>query len=296
MHSFTYTQKRSYSGEEDDADDFLFECYDPSFYPPSPEFTDGQLAVRGYIFRTQIFDRVITRVLDILEAQLSKANTTVHALLLVGGFAVNPYLYNCILRRFETRIQYILAPRDADIATCLGAAQSGIERGLVRRILTSPTIIAPKSYIISAELPATVEDRRLQGAFIRRTRLNVEICESRTRYLVTKGAVLRKGEAVRKHCRKFCAGPLDYTFLAHFYSSARAEREPYVNGGDLVFLTTWKIELKNIPSFRSYVRHPDPEGLEIDFELGIEIDSVSVRAVWFYEGRSQGVIGLESLT
>ncbi|KAF9505411.1 hypothetical protein BS47DRAFT_1400430 [Hydnum rufescens UP504] len=261
MHSFTYSQKLQYSGEKEDADYFFFECYDPRFYPPSPEFTDGQLVVRGDIFRTQIFDPVITQVLNILEFQLSKAGRAVHALLLVGD-----------LRTFGPHIAHILTPQDADIATCLGAAKSGIERGLVRRALTSPTIIAAKSYIISAELPATVEDRRLQGAYIKRNHLNVEICS--TRYLVTKGAVLKKGDPVLKPCRKFCGGPRDYTFPAHFYCSERAERESYINGGDLAFLKTWEIELKDIPSFRSYVRHPHPGGLEIDFALGIEIDSV----------------------
>ncbi|KAF9505320.1 hypothetical protein BS47DRAFT_558685 [Hydnum rufescens UP504] len=294
MHSFTYSQKLQYSGEEEDANYFFFECYDTSFYPHPSELTDGQFVIRGDILRKQIFDPVITRVLDILASQLSKTNTTVHALLLVGGFAANRYLYRCIRRRFGPLIQHILTPRDPDIATCLGATQSGIERGLVQRVLTSPTIIAAKSYIISAELPATEEDRRLQGAFIHRTRREVEICASRSRYLVTKGAVLRKGEPVLKQCRKFCEGPLDYTFRANFYSSERAERERYVNGGDLTLLMSWTIVLRDIPSFRSYARHPHPEGLDIDFELGIEIDSVSVQAVWFYEGRRQGAIGLES--
>jgi len=163
----------------------------------------------------------------------------------------------------------------------------------VRRPQTGPTIIAPQSYIIRVELPATAEDRRLQGAYIQRDRLNVEICRSRTKYLVIKGALLKKGEPVLKKVTKIVESPHDYLFIANFYSSDRAEMEQYINGGDLAALRTWEIDLSSVPLFRQYARNPHPQGITINFDLGIEIDSVSARAVWYYERRRGGVFVLK---
>jgi len=141
-----------------------------------------------------------------------------------------------------------------------------------------------------------VEDKRSQAAYIWRTHLNVEVCGSRTRYLVVKGALLKKGEPVLKTFRKFCEGPHDNLFVANFYSSEHAEMERYVNGGDLAFLSTWEIDLSNVPAFRTYAANPHPQGIHIDFDLGIEIDSVSARAVWYYGGRRRGTFNLDTFS
>jgi hypothetical protein len=114
----------------------------------------------------------------------------------------------------------------------------------------------------------------------------IVIFSTRSRYLVVKGALLKKGEPVLKTFRKFCAGPdgeqrryccatsfkessvpscsyLDNIFIANFYSSEHAETERYVNGGDLALLSRWEIDLGNVSAFRSYAANPHPRGIYI---------------------------------
>jgi hypothetical protein len=66
--------------------------------------------------------------------------------------AVNAIAHPTILGNLQLRIKLIACLSDADTATCRGAAQYGI----TRRPLVS-LVIAPKSYIMRARLPAESE-------------------------------------------------------------------------------------------------------------------------------------------
>ena len=54
---------------------------------------------------------------------MRRGNRQVDALLLVGGFSENPYLFKRVFERFRHQIPVIARPDDADTATNRGAAR-----------------------------------------------------------------------------------------------------------------------------------------------------------------------------
>lgn len=90
--------------------------------------------------------------------------------------------------QFSARIRVIARPPDADTATLRGAATYG----LARRPLVS-SVIAPRSYLMKVKLPAEQDDWLKRPAYIKNNDAGVPICENRLQYLVSKGAILRKG-------------------------------------------------------------------------------------------------------
>ena len=98
----------------------------------------------------------------------------------------------CSLRfqaHFHSRVPMIVRPPDADTATLRGAAAYG----LAKRNLVS-TVISPRSYIMKVKLPAEQEDWLKRPAYIKNNDAGVPICENRLQYLVSKGAIIRKGQ------------------------------------------------------------------------------------------------------
>ena len=57
------------------------------------------------------------------------------------------------------------------------------------------------------KLPAEQEDWQRRPAYITQNNAGVNICENRLQYLVSKGAILRKGQRVRTKFCKFSATP-----------------------------------------------------------------------------------------
>ncbi|KAG6334314.1 hypothetical protein ID866_4779 [Astraeus odoratus] len=197
MHSFSQTDKLAFRGEIDDDSYFHFTCFnvdDP--HDPSVGLINGELAIPGNLIRREVFDPVVSQVLELIEEQSKRIEQRIDALLLVGGFAGSEYLFKRVEERFSSRIKVMARPSDADTATLRGAALYGLSRKLV-----VSTVIAPRSYIMKVKLPAEPEDWLKRPAYIRDNSVNVPICENRLQYLVVKGAILRKGQRLKT---KFC--------------------------------------------------------------------------------------------
>ncbi|KAH9476914.1 Heat shock 70 kDa protein 12B [Psilocybe cubensis] len=197
MHSFSETEKLSYTGVQDDENMFHFTCFnvdDP--HDPSVGLINGELSIPGILLRREVFDPVVNEVLQLIEDQIARVDQPIHALLLVGGFAGSEYLKQRVQEQFSNRIRVIARPPDADTATLRGAASYG----LARRPLVS-SVIAPRSYLMKVKLPAEQEDWLKRPAYIRNNDAGVPICENRLQYLVSKGAILRKGQRLTT---KFC--------------------------------------------------------------------------------------------
>ncbi|KAG6830525.1 hypothetical protein H0H92_000197 [Tricholoma furcatifolium] len=172
---------------------FHFTCFnvdDP--HDSSVGLINGQLSIPGSLLRREVFDPIVGEVLQLIEEQIQKVDQRIDALLLVGGFAGSEYLKQRIEERFSSRVQVIARPADADTATLRGAARYG----LARRPLVS-SIIAPRSYIMKVKLPAEQEDYLKRPAYIRTNDAGAAICDNRLQYLVSKGAILRKGFDIR---------------------------------------------------------------------------------------------------
>jgi hypothetical protein len=74
-----------------------FNVEDP--HDPSVGLINGELAIPGILLRREVFDPVISQVLDLIEDQAKKVQYKIDALLLVGGFSGSEYLY----KRVEVR-------------------------------------------------------------------------------------------------------------------------------------------------------------------------------------------------
>uniref|UniRef100_D8QFI8 Actin-like ATPase domain-containing protein n=1 Tax=Schizophyllum commune (strain H4-8 / FGSC 9210) TaxID=578458 RepID=D8QFI8_SCHCM len=189
MHSFSETDKLEYRGKADDDTYFHFTCFnveDPD--DPAVGLENGQLAIPGHVLRREVFAPVVDQVLQLVDNQLRKLDRGVDVLLLVGGFAGSHYLKECVEEQFSSRIRVIARPPDADTATLRGAARYG----LARRPLVS-SVVAPRSYVMKVKLPAEQEDWMKRPAYITTNSAGVAVCENRLQYLVSKGAILRKG-------------------------------------------------------------------------------------------------------
>ncbi|KAF8904785.1 hypothetical protein CPB84DRAFT_1677131 [Gymnopilus junonius] len=290
MHSFSETDKLSYGGIADDDNFFHFTCFnveDP--HDPSVGLINGQLSIPGNLLRREVFDPVINEVIQLIEEQLTRVDQPVQALLLVGGFAGSEYLKERVQEQFSSRIPVIARPPDADTATLRGAAAYG----LARRPLVS-SVIAPRSYLmkackhLSVKLPAEQEDRLKRPAYITANDAGVSICENRLQYLVSKGAILRKGQRLTTKFCKFSKSAQDSSFVATLYTSDSDQIMRYSDEGETNELCKWTVDLSSLPTFRQNAAIPQMSGFYTEFELALELDSAEVRGILLFNNQEWG--------
>ncbi|KAF8970592.1 hypothetical protein BDZ97DRAFT_1790034 [Flammula alnicola] len=284
MHSFSETDKLNYTGIHDDDNMFHFTCFnveDP--HDPSVGLINGQLSIPGNLLRREVFDPVVNEVLQLIEEQIARVDQPIHALLLVGGFAGSEYLKQRVQDQFGSRIRTIARPPDADTATLRGAAAYG----LARRPLVS-SVIAPRSYLMKVKLPAEQEDWSKRPAYIRNNDAGVAICENRLQYLVSKGAILRKGQRLTTKFCKFSQSAQDSSFVATLYTSDSDKMMRYTDEGETNELCKWTVDLSSLPTFRQNASMPQMTGFYTEFELGLELDSAEVRGILLYNNQEWG--------
>ncbi|KAF9006946.1 hypothetical protein BDQ17DRAFT_1423037 [Cyathus striatus] len=294
MHSFSETDKLSYAGVEDDDNMFHFNCFnveDP--HDPSVGLVNGQLSVPGILLRKEVFDPVISQVLQLIEEQIRRVEQKVDALLLVGGFAGSHYLKQRVEEQFSSRVRIIARPPDADTATLRGAAQYG----LARRPLVS-AVVAPRSYIMKVKLPAEQEDWLKRPAYIRNNDAGAAICENRLQYLVSKGAIIRKGQRLQtKFCKFLNLLKAAYSsFVAVLYTSDSDKIMRYTDEGETTELCKWTVDLSSLPTFRDNAAMPPTEGFYTEFELGLELDSAEVRGILLFNNQEWGRVTFDYLS
>ncbi|CAA7262612.1 unnamed protein product [Cyclocybe aegerita] len=292
MHSFSETDKLNYAGYHDDENMFHFTCFnvdDP--HDPSVGLINGQLSIPGNLLRREVFDPVVNQVIQLIEEQISQVDQPIHALLLVGGFAGSEYLKQRVQDQFGARIRVIARPPDADTATLRGAATYG----LARRPLVS-SVIAPRSYLMKVKLPAEQEDWLKRPAYIRNNDAGVPICENRLQYLVSKGAILRKGQRLTTKFCKFSQSAQDSSFVATLYTSDSEKMMRYTDEGETTELCKWTVDLSSLPTFRQNASLPQMSGFYTEFELGLELDSAEVRGILLFNNQEWGRVTFDFLS
>jgi len=291
MHSFSETDKLAYMGESDDDNMFHFTTFnveDP--HDPSVGLINGELAIPGNLLRREVFDPVVSEVLQLIEEQSRKIDQTIDALLLVGGFAGSEYLFKRVENQFGSRIKVIARPADADTATARGAAQYG----LAGKTLVT-TVISPRAYLMKVKLPAEPEDWQKRPAYISDNNAGVSICENRLQYLVHKGAILRKGQRVLTKFCKFSQTSQDTTFVAVLYTSDIDKVMRYTDEGATDELCKWTVDIGSLPTFQRNANASRQNGFYTEFELGLELDSAEVRGILLYEGQEWGRVVFDFL-
>nr|GAT50247.1 predicted protein [Mycena chlorophos] len=286
MNSFSEADKLTYTGMEDDDNEFYFNCFnvqDPAD-DPSVGLVNGQLGIPGRLLRKIVFDPVVDEVLRLIAKQLS-VSPPIDALLLVGGFSGSTYLKTRIEECFGGIIPIIVRPPDCDTATLRGAARYG----LARRPLVSQLVI-PRSYVMKVKLPAEAEDRSRRPAYVRYNDAGVEICENRLQYLLRKGSVVRKGQRVVTPFCKFSRTREDSTFTATLYtfdsgSAAATDTVRYADEAALRPVCDWRVDLR---ALSGWGMDTSGGGFYTDFEIGLELDAATVGGALIYQNEECG--------
>jgi len=190
---------------------------------------------------------------------------------------------------FHVRLRdTIQTPIDPDIAVSLGAVQAGLAENLVQRPTGAPTIIVPMTYVIGIGPNRATSSPSEGTRNSRHASAKLEVFEAQ--YLVFKGALLKKGVPCFETFTKTSRDSSDSLFIARLYSTDSSEW--YSDTSDLEHILDWEIDLKLAPSFKWDVRKRSQDDLTAAFDIGIEVESRQVHAVWFYEGAEYGRVML----
>jgi len=142
---------------------------------------------------------------------------------------------------------------------------------------------------------AQAQDHMNRPAYIERNGAGAIICKNRLQYLVTKGAILRKGQRVVTKFCKYSETPLDRTFIAGLFSSDSDQTLRYIDEGGLIDLCRWTVDVGTLPSFRKQAANTPQGGFFTDFEVGLEFDGAEVQGVLLYEGVERGRVTFDFL-
>ncbi|KAF8150916.1 actin-like ATPase domain-containing protein [Crassisporium funariophilum] len=285
MLNFSEVDKLRFRGTEDEKNFFHFTCFNVEDRDdPAVGLINGELDIPGNMLSKEVFEPVITLVLRHIAKQLKKTDERVKALLLVGGFSGNDYLFQRIKDKFQDQIQTILRPPDADTSALRGAVMHGMTEPLISRV------IAPHSYIMKVRLPAEQQDYMTRPAYIKQSASGLRLCEKRVQYLVHKGDIIRKGERIKTKLSKYSrSGSVkDGQFDAIIYTSDSPKVMRYTDEGNLRELCRWSVDLTPLPYFGQDASNSNKNGFYTEFEVGLELDSSEVRGVLLYQGVEWG--------
>ncbi|KAI9015322.1 hypothetical protein CLU79DRAFT_707695 [Phycomyces nitens] len=97
---------------------------------------DGKLYVAVDELREIVFEPVVNQVLELIDDQITRSNSQIDALFVVGGFGQSKYLGTRIKETFDARVGSIAIPSRGEISVMRGAVMFGHNPGKVsHRIL-----------------------------------------------------------------------------------------------------------------------------------------------------------------
>ncbi|KAF9505410.1 hypothetical protein BS47DRAFT_1374308 [Hydnum rufescens UP504] len=285
-------EKKNFHGPVDDNKYYHFRCLRPEdLHDPAVGLENGELILPGFILRRDVFDPVITQVLQAIQEQLEIFNKRVDILVLMGGFASSDYLFRQVKDEFGSQIHLISRPADGDSSSVRGGASAGLHTATSAKPLMT-LAVALQSFIMRVRLPAEPLDKMLRPAYITST-AGVWICENRVQYVVRKGAKIRRGERIDVELRKFSTSSYDSTFETVLYTSYSDRIMRYADEGETTELCRCYVDLSPLPHFQRQARSIPSDGFYTDFELGFELDTPEVRGVLRYNGHDYGPIGFD---
>ncbi|KAF9510357.1 hypothetical protein BS47DRAFT_1487533 [Hydnum rufescens UP504] len=217
VRSFSRSEKLEYQGAEEDTRTVSIQM--PSFIP-------------GDVLRREVFDPIVEQasalsfsfgniisdvifcsiqVLDSIVTHVEASKVRLDALLLVGGFSANEYLFQRITDN-SAPVLYPLFVQPIETSTsCHGGA-----RFSVSSLVSS--VIHPQNVFRHVALPAEREDRMMRPVYITSAGGGT-LCEHRVEYIVRRGASIVKGVGASSDCVKLCTSRYDRTFELVLYTS-----------------------------------------------------------------------------
>ncbi|KAF9511536.1 hypothetical protein BS47DRAFT_1298749 [Hydnum rufescens UP504] len=284
--TFSGSEKLHYKGSVDDTKMFHFRCLHlQDSDDPSAGLENGKLIIPGNVLRHEVFDPVINQVVRAINLHIHSSRVHVDALLLVGGFSANPYLFQRINDEFKSSVPSIIRPADGDTASNRGAARSGLYP-------TVTSVIPSQSVVMRVRLPAEPEDKRMRPTYIT-TSGGTHFCEnSRVDVELRKFSAVPSGMHPRTPSEAFTSssGDLDSIFDTVIYTSNVDETLRYTDQGETNELCLCRVDLKELPSFKEQAMVTTPKGFYTDFELGFEMGTAEIRGELLCKQRKFGSV------
>jgi len=283
VQSFSQSEKLDYQGTKDDTKLFRFRClHVEDLHDPAVGLDHGELVIPGDVLRREVFDPVVEQVLHSIATHVEASKVQLDALLLVGGFSANEYLFRRITEQFGSGLLSVIRPADGDLASCHGGARFGISS------LVS-SVIHPQNVFRHVALPAEREDRMMRPVYITSVG-GRSLCEHRVEYIVRRGASIVKGGRSELRLRKLCISQYDRTFELVLYTSNGEQTRRYFDEEEGEELCRCRVDLGTYPSFREQVEASPFGNFYVDFVLGFEIASAEIRCVLLYNGVKCGSV------
>ena len=86
-------------------------------------------------FFLELFDKIKSKVEELIEQATEKNPSGVDFIFMVGGFSESPYLKSVIKEQFETETRQLLVPRRPQVSVIRGACMFGLNpRSITSRI------------------------------------------------------------------------------------------------------------------------------------------------------------------
>ncbi|KAI1302181.1 hypothetical protein EDD11_005647 [Mortierella claussenii] len=113
---------------------------------PDIGLEDGVLCVPVEEMKSEVFEPVISDVLDLVQKQLHQSQTC-HAIFLVGGFGSSRYLEERIRQEFSHLVSLIAVPQRPELAVVRGAVYAGLNTKTINMR------VARRWYGVDANMP-----------------------------------------------------------------------------------------------------------------------------------------------
>ncbi|KAF9969247.1 hypothetical protein BGZ73_008503 [Actinomortierella ambigua] len=114
---------------------------------PEIGLEDGVLCVPVEEMKSEVFEPVISDVLDLIQKQLHQSQSRVSAIFLVGGFGSSRYLEERVRQEFSHLVGLIAVPQRPELAVVRGAVYAGLNTKTINMR------VARRWYGVDANMP-----------------------------------------------------------------------------------------------------------------------------------------------
>ncbi|KAI9496758.1 hypothetical protein BDB00DRAFT_881869 [Zychaea mexicana] len=158
---------------------------------PANGIEDGNLRITAEDLCEHVFEPVVQKVLDLIDAQVRQSHVPLDAVFLVGGFGQSEYLRRRVIDEFSRRVGFIGVPPRGELAVVRGAVYFGLNPRMVTERVSRRTYGVETRMVFDARQDP--QENCIQGDGGRL------FCKQRFSVYVQKGQRVKVDECVSKN-------------------------------------------------------------------------------------------------
>lgn len=158
---------------------------------PAAGIEDGNLRISAEDLCEYVFEPVVQKVLDLIDAQIRQSQVRLDAIFLVGGFGQSEYLRRRVIDEFSRRVGFIGVPPRGELAVVRGAVYFGLNPRMVTERMSRRTYGVETRMVFEPLLDPP--EQRIAGDDGR------VFCKQRFSVYVQKGQRVQVDECVSKN-------------------------------------------------------------------------------------------------